>query len=222
VLNPAVQPKGLLVVGVVGRIKQADLTDDTAQGAVYYPYIYRPDSNIFVVIRGSVMPEALKAGLENIVRRIDPNLAVNEVQSMDDRISASLIDRRSPALLSGMFSAIALVLITVGTYGVLSYAVAQRRREIAIRMALGARSEQIQGHFFSLASRLLAGGVSLGSCGTWVTARAMQAILFHVAAHDLVILAGSASMIAVVALAACLLPAHRAARISPMQALADQ
>jgi hypothetical protein len=220
--EPGSPAEGFIVVGVVGRIKQADLTDDTAQGAVYYPYIYRPDSNIFVVVRGSVMPEALKAGLENIVRRIDPNLAVNEVQSMDDRISASLIDRRSPALLSGMFSAIALVLITVGTYGVLSYAVAQRRREIAIRMALGARSEQIQGHFFSLASRLLAGGVSLGLCGTWVTARAMQAILFHVAAHDLVILAGSASMIAVVALAACLLPAHRAARISPMQALADQ
>jgi len=220
--EPGSAAEAFTVVGVVGSIKQAALTEDTAQGAVYYPYIYRPDSNIFIVVRGSVMPEALKAGLQNIVRRIDPNLAVNEVQSMDDRISASLIDRRSPALLSGMFSAIALVLITVGTYGVLSYAVAQRRREIAIRMALGARSEQIQGHFFSLALRLLAGGVGLGLCGAWVAGRAIQAILFHVAAHNLVILAGSASMIAVVAFAACLLPAHRAARISPMQALADQ
>jgi predicted permease len=221
-VEPGSAAEAFTVVGVVGSIKQAGLTDDTAQGAVYYPYIYRPDSNIFVVVRGSVAPEALKAGLQNVVRRIDPNLAVNEVQSMDDRISATLIDRRSAALLSGIFSAIALVLITVGTYGVLSYAVAQRRREIAIRMALGARSEQIQGHFFSLALRLLAGGVSLGLCGAWVTGRAMQAILFHVAAHSLGILAGSASMIAVVALTACLLPARRAAQISPMQALADQ
>jgi ABC-type antimicrobial peptide transport system permease subunit len=175
-----------------------------------------------VVVRGSVTPGALKAGVQHVVRQIDPNLAVNEVQSMDDRISASLIDRRSPALLSGIYSAIALVLVTVGTFGVLSYAVAQRRREIAIRMALGARSEQIQGHFFSLALRLLAGGVSLGLCGARVTGRAMQTILFHVAAHNLVILAASASIIGMVALAACLLPAHRAARISPMQALADQ
>jgi predicted permease len=221
-VEPGSAAEAFTVVGVVGSIKQAGLTDDTAQGAVYYPYIYRPDSNIFVVVRGSVAPEALKAGLQNVVRRIDPNLAVNEVQSMDDRISATLIDRRSAALLSGIFSAIALVLITLGTYGVLSYAVAQRRREIAIRMALGARSEQIQGHFFSLALRLLAGGVSLGLCGAWVTGRAMQAILFNVAAHSLGILAGSASLIAVVALTACLLPARRAAQISPMQALADQ
>lgn len=168
------------------------------------------------------MPEAPKAGLENEVRRVDPNLAVNEVQSMDDRISASLIDRRSPALLRGMFSAIALVLITAGTYCVLSYAVAQRGREIAIRMALRSRSEQIRWHFFSLALRLLAAGVSLGLCGAWVTGRAMQAILFHVAVHSPVILAASASIIAVIALAPCLLPAHRAARISPTQALADQ
>jgi predicted permease len=220
--EPGSAAEAFTVVGVVGSIKQAGLTDDTAQGAVYYPYMYRPDPDIFVVMRGSAMPGTLKAGVQNVVRRIDPNLAVNEVQSMDDRISASLIDRRSPALLSGIFSAIALVLIMVGTYGVLSYAVAQRRREIAVRMALGARSEQIQGHFFSLALRLLAGGVSLGFCGAWVTGRAMQAILFHVPAHNLVILAASASIIATVALAACLLPAHRAARISPMQALADQ
>jgi predicted permease len=220
--QPGSDAEAFTVVGVVGRIKQAGLTDDTAQGAVYYPYIYRPDNNIFIVLRGSIGPETLKAGLESVVRQIDPDLAVNQIQSMNDRISASLIDRRSPALLSGIFSGIALLLIAVGTYGVLSYAVAQRRREIAIRMALGARPEEIQGQFFSLALRLLTGGAILGLLGAWITGRAMQAILFHVPAHNWAILAGSASIIAVVALAACLLPAHRAARISPMQALADQ
>jgi ABC-type antimicrobial peptide transport system permease subunit len=138
------------------------LTDDTPQGAVYYPYIYRPDFNIFVVVRGGVRLESLKAILQRTVRQIDPDLTVNEIQSMNDRISASLIDRRAPALLSGIFSGIALLLITVGTYGVLSYAVAQRRREIAIRIALGARPERIQRHFVSLALRLLAVALLLG------------------------------------------------------------
>ncbi len=209
------------VVGVVGRIKQTGLTDDTAQGAIYYPYIYRSDSNIFVVLRGSVRPEALNAGLQRVVRQIDPNLAVNGIQSMNDRISASLIDRRSPALLSGIFSGLALLLVGVGTYGVLSYAVAQRRCEIAIRMALGARPSEIQRQFLLLALQLLAGGASLGLFGAWFTGRAMNAILFHVPAHSPVILAGSVCIIVVVAFAACLLPAHRAAQILPIQALAE-
>ena len=209
------------VVGVVGRIKQAGLTDDTAQGAIYYPYIYRPESNIYVVVRGSSGPETLKAGLQKVVRQIDPDLAVNETRSMNERIAASLIDRRSPALLSGIFSGIALLLIAVGTYGVLGYAVAQRRREIAIRMALGAAPQEIRRQFFALALRLLAGGAVLGLIGAWVTGRAMQSILFHVRANSSAILAGSAGVIAIVALVACLVPAQRAARISPIEALAD-
>ena len=220
--QPGNDAEAFTVVGVVGSIKQAGLTDDTAQGAIYYPFIYRADPNVFIVVRGGVTPESLKAVLQRTVRQIDPALAVNEIQSMNDRISASLIDRRAPALLGGIFSAIALLLITVGTYGVLSYAVAQRRREIAIRMALGARPEKIQRHFFGLAFRLLAGGIAVGLCGAWIAGRAIEAVLFHVTAHDPLILAASTSTIAVVALAACLLPARRAASISPLKALADQ
>ena len=209
------------VVGVIGSVKQADLTDDAAQGAVYYPYIYRPESNIFVAVRGGVQPESLGMALQRAARRIDPDLAVNDIRPMDDRIAASLVTRRSPALLGGIFSGIALLLIAIGTYGVLSYAVTQRRREIAVRMALGARPEQIRGQFLSLAVRLLAGGTIVGVAGAWLTGRAMQALLFQVPAHSPAILAGSAGIIAVVSLAACLLPAHQAARISPTQALAD-
>jgi len=220
--EPGPDAEAFTVVGVVGSIKQAALTDDEAQGAVYYPYIYRPDSNIFVAVRGSVTPDSLGQALERATREIDPELPVNDIESMDDRIDASLVARRSPALLAGIFSGIALLLIAIGTYGVLSYAVAQRRREIAVRMALGARPEQIRGQFLSLALRLLAGGTMLGVVGAWLTGQAMQAVLFHVPAHSPAILAGSAGLIAVVSLAACLLPAQRAARMSPVQGLGDQ
>jgi len=210
------------VVGVVGSVKQAGLTEDTAQGAVYYPYVYRADNNIFVAVRGSVPPDSLGSALRRSARQIGPELAVNDIQSMDERIAESLVARRSPALLGGIFSGIALLLIAIGTYGVLSYAVAQRRREIGVRVALGARPEQIRAQFLSLALRLLAAGMIVGLAGAWVTGKAMQAVLFHVPAHSPAILAGAAGVIAAFSLVACLQPSRRAARISPMRALADQ
>jgi predicted permease len=210
------------VVGVVGSIKQSGLTDDAAQGAVYYPYIYRPESNVFVAVRGSVQPASLQTAFGKAARRIDPELAVADIQTMDDRIAESLVAQRSPAVLGGTFSGIALLLIAIGTYGVLSYAVAQRRREIGVRMALGARPEQIGGHFLWLALRLLAAGTIIGMTGAWITGQAMRSVLFHVPAHSPAILTGSAAVIAAISLFACLLPARRAARISPIQALADQ
>ena len=209
------------VVGVVRAVKQAGLTDSTTQGAVYYPYIYRPDSNIFVVARGSLPPESLALGLQRAVRQIDPELSVNDLRSMDTRIADSLVARRSPALLAGLFAGIALLLVAVGTYGVLSYAVAQRRREIGVRMALGARPQQIRRQFLLLTFGLLAGGTALGLTGAWLTGHAMQTVLFQVPALDAGLLAGVAGVMALTSLVACLLPAHRAAHISPMQALAD-
>ena len=112
---------------------------------------------------------------------IDPELPVHDLRSMDDRIADSLVAQRSPAWIGGIFSLIAVLLIAVGTYGVLSYAVAQRRREIGVRMALGARPDQIRGQFLALALRLLAGGTILGSIGAWLAGRAMRTMLFQVA-----------------------------------------
>ena len=99
---------------------------------------------------------------------------------MDTRIADSLITRRSPALLAGIFAGVALLLAAIGTYGVLSYAVAQRTREIGIRMALGAQREQIGAQFLSLGLRLLAAGTILGLIGAWLAGRAMQSVLFDV------------------------------------------
>jgi predicted permease len=210
------------VVGVVGGAKQTGLTEDEAQGAIYYPYAFRFEDSVFVAVRTSLPPESLGLTLQRVVRQIDADIPVNDLRSMDTRIADSLVARRSPALLAGLFSGIALLLTAVGTYGVLSYAVAQRRREIGVRMALGAQPRQIRSQFLSLSLRLLGGGTLLGLIGAWQAGRAMRTVLFHVPPLDLSILAGAACVMAVVCLAACLLPSQRAARISPMQTLSEE
>ena len=215
------EEEAFTVVGVVSSAKQAGLTEDTAQGAVYYPYIHRPDSRFYVVVRAAAVPESLGRTLESVVRQIDPELAVSDLRSMDDRIADSLLVRRSPALLAGLFSGMALLLTVIGTYGVVSYAVTQRRREIGVRVALGARPAQIRRHFLRLALRLAVGGTLLGSMGAWLAGKTMQAVLFHVRALDGMTLAGAAVIVLLASLVACLLPARRAARISAMQALAE-
>jgi hypothetical protein len=210
------------VVGVVGAVKQAGLTDDAAQGAIYYPYALRTDDSLFVVLRTSLPPESVAPALQTIVRQTGRDAIITDVRSMETRISDSLIARRAPTLLATLFSAIALFLTAIGTYGILSYAVAQRRREIGIRMALGARPQQIRGQFLALGLRLLAAGTMLGVAGAWVTGRAMRNLLFHVPPFHVATLAGTACIIGLVSLVACLAPAHQAARISPTEALADE
>ncbi|MEO8131728.1 MAG: ADOP family duplicated permease, partial [Bryobacteraceae bacterium] len=160
--EPAPDAKPFTVVGVVGAVKQAELRDQAAQGAVYYPYALRSDDNLFVVVRSGLLPESLGPTLQRLLREIDPELPVNDLRSMDARIGDSLVAQRSPALLAAIFSLIALLLTAVGTYGVLSYAVAQRRREIGVRIALGARPGQIRGQFLALALRLMAAGTLIG------------------------------------------------------------
>jgi predicted permease len=209
------------VVGVVGAVKQAGLTDDTAQGAIYYPYALRTDDHLFAVVRTSLPPESMGPVLQTIVRQTGPEVAINDLRSMETRISDSLVLRRAPSLLAAIFSAIALLLTAVGTYGILSYAVAQRTLEIGIRMALGARPQQIRGQFLALGLRLVAAGTILGVMGAWMTGRAMRNLLFHVPPFHMATIVGAACIIGVVSLVASLMPSQRAARISPMQALAD-
>jgi len=209
------------VVGVVGAAKQAGLTEDEAQGAIYYPFVFRVPDGVFVTVRTTQSPESLGLALQKVVRQIDPDIPVDDIRSMDTRIADSLVARRSPALLASLFSSIALLLTAIGTYGVLSYAVSQRRREIGVRMALGAQPSQIRSQFFFLSLRLLACGTSLGAIGAWQAGRAMRSVLFHVPPLSVAILAAAATVIALVCLAACLLPAQRASRISPIEALSE-
>ncbi len=208
------------IVGVVGSVKQAGLTDEVAQGAVYYPYAFHGD-DFFVVARSNLPPQLLGQTLQGVVRQIDPDLPVNDLRTMEARVTGSLADRRTPALLAVLFSAIALLLTAIGSYGVLSYAVEQRRREIGVRMALGAQPRQIRNQFLLLALRLLACGVVLGGIGAWLAGRAMQSMLFRVPSFDPQILSGAAVVMGLVSIAACLVPSYRAARTSPVEALRE-
>ena len=213
--------EALTIVGVVGGVKQAGLTENEAQGAIYYPYAFRIGDSVFVTVRTSLPPESLGLTLQKAVRQIDADVPVDDLRSMNTRIADSLVARRSPATLAGLFSAIALLLTSIGTYGVLSYAVAQRRREIGVRIALGAQPGQIRIQFLSLSLRLLTAGTVLGLIGAWQAGRAMRSLLFQVPPLNVAVLAAAACVTAAVCLAACLVPSQRAAQVSPMEALAE-
>jgi predicted permease len=210
------------IVGVVGAVKQAELTEPQGQGAVYLPFMDSGGINLFVVARTSQRPEAFSETLQKLVRAANPDMAIDNLRSMDTRIADSLISRRSPALLAGIFASVALLLAAIGTYGVLSYAVAQRRREIGIRMALGAQREQIGAQFLSLGLRLLAVGTIFGLIGAWLAGRAMQSVLFNVPALPIAALLGTALVMSIVSLVACVIPARRATKVDPISVLRSE
>jgi predicted permease len=206
------------VVGVVGPVKQAELTEPQGQGAVYVPFRDRA-TNVFVVTRTSQRPEAFTDSLRQMVRATDPELAIDDIRSMDTRIADSLVARRSPAVLAGIVAGVALLLAAVGTYGVLSYTIAQRRRETGVRMALGAQTHHIRTQFLLLGLRLLAAGILLGVMGAWAAGKGMEGVLFGVPKLHFATLLGTALVMTAVSLVACLIPVRRASRVDPMSAL---
>ena len=207
------------IVGVVGTVKQRDLTDTTPLGTVYYPYKFRPSTNMVITIRTPMAPESLGSSLQKLVLSLDPELPVDDIKVLQARIDDGLVGRRSPAVLASVFAAVALLLAAIGTYGVLAYAVGQRKREIGVRMALGALPSQVLQQFLSLGTKLLAIGVILGALGAWGTGIAMQSVLYDVQPLHLGIIATTAGLLSLVVLVATLLPSHRASRVSPMEAL---
>jgi predicted permease len=207
------------VVGVVGAVKQLELTETNDTGAVYFPYIQMFSRDYFLVARTSLPPELLADTLRRVVRQTDPDIPLSDIRSMQTRIDDSLMTRRSPAVLSGVFAGVALLLAAVGTYGVLSFAVSQRVREIGIRMALGALPQQVLAGFLGLGTRLLLIGIVLGAVGALATGRAMQAVLFDVGAFQAGVFGATALTMLLVVLLACYIPARRAASVDPMVAL---
>lgn len=210
------------VVGVIRPVRQAGLTDETAQGAVYYPVSLWDDSRLFLVLRTSAEPERFSPALMKLVRSADPELPMSDIRTMEMRVDDSVTAYRSAVWLAGIFSTIALLLTAVGTYGVMSFAVEQQRREIGLRMALGARPGDVARQFLLLALKLFVAGAVLGVIGVWSTGWLMESLLFHIPAFYPAAVAGALGSILLVSTMACLLPSLRASRVSPLEVMTER
>jgi predicted permease len=208
----------LSIVGVVGEVKYRGLPENpTADPDIYLPFVERNSQYAFAV-RTTVPPSSLVAPLRAIVRGADPSIPIYQVASMEEQIKGQTSQSRFTMWLMGVFAAVALSLSVVGIYGVMSYLVSQRTREIGIRLALGAGGGDILRLVVGNGARLIAGGILIGLVASFALQRLVSSLLFGVTAAD----AASAIAVAVlaaVALLACYLPALRATRVDPLHAL---
>jgi predicted permease len=211
------EENAITIVGVVGEVKQGSLTENSGHGAVYFPH--NGAFSFSLIVRTALPPEALAPAVRKAILEIDPGQPIDDLKPLQTLIDDSLVAHRSPAILAALFSAVALLLAALGTYGVLAYSVGQRQREIGVRMALGAQPHQILVQFLGLGSILLGIGLALGLVGTWATGLAMQSLLFGVGPMNLCVLAATAGVLLGVVFVALYLPSRRAARTDPNIAL---
>ncbi|HEY2394916.1 MAG TPA: ABC transporter permease [Rudaea sp.] len=216
--DPA-KTKWMTIVGVVGTVKRDRLSEQTSKETIYVYYKQQPDSLATLALRTDMAPAALVAPLRAVLRRIDPDQPVFDIKTMSERIALSLDDRRTPMLLLMLFAGVALALSAVGIYGVLAFAVALRTGEIGVRLSLGAQRSDILRLVLRDGGRLTALGLGLGLAGAIAIGLAMRAQLFGVGVADPATLLGVVLLIGATALVACWLPARRAARITPIEAL---
>ncbi len=208
----------LSIVGVVGEIKYRGLPDNpTADPDIYLPFVEQ-DAQLGLAIRASVPPSSLVAPIRAAVRTADPSIPVYSVSSMDDLIADQTSQSRFTMWLMGVFAAIALSLAVIGIYGVMSYLVTERTREIGIRLALGAGSRDILRLVVDNGARLIGAGLALGIVASFALQRLVRSMLFGVTAADAASV-GAVVLLATVALVACYVPAARAARVDPLRAL---
>jgi putative ABC transport system permease protein len=159
------------------------------------------------------------ANVRAAFHEVDPDIAIASVQPLPAVIDASLQQERALAVLANGFAALALVLTSVGIYGVISYAVTRRAREIGIRIALGARRGQVSRMLLREIGAIALAGVAVGGAGAYAASRALHGMLFGIAPGDWSMTAGAAALLGTIAAAAAYLPARRAARLDPMTAL---
>jgi predicted permease len=221
--KPSPNQRFITVVGVVGETRMAGLVaSDTRAGTYYFPISQSAVRTMTLAVRGSGSdPLALTPSIRRVLASIDPELPLYSVRSMDDRISESLVDRRTPMMLAVAFGLVALFLAAIGLYGVLAYQVTQRTKEIGIRMALGSQPREIFGLVLREGVWLLASGFVAGTAGALAIGRAMESQLYGVGATNPVVIGTVALVLGLVALAACAVPARRAARIDPLIALTE-
>jgi predicted permease len=206
------------VVGLLGDIKNDSLAK-AAQPEIFLPYPQLPSATLYLSVRSSMDVRGLVSALRTQIAAINPSQPLNDIQSMDERLESSSAQTRSMMLLIGVFSATALILAVVGIYGVIAYSVAQRTQELGIRIALGASDADILKLVVGNGLKLAGVGILIGVVASVGLTRLMASFLYKTSATDLLTFAGSAFVFALVAAVASYLPARRAMRISPTDAL---
>ncbi|MGB0034187.1 MAG: FtsX-like permease family protein, partial [Candidatus Acidiferrales bacterium] len=206
------------IVGIVGDVKQFGL-DRPARPEMYITEFQKGWGNLAVVVRSKTPPSSLASAVAAQVEALDKDLPVYRVETMEEIITRSVGDRRFSTYLFTLFASLALILATVGIYGVMSYTVAQGTREIGIRMALGAKRADVLRLVLGMGMRGVLLGVGLGIGGAVLLTRYLASLLFSVNPIDPATFTAVAILLSVVAFAACYIPARRAMRVDPMVAL---
>ena len=217
------------IVGVVGHVKQwgpDETTSSPVLAQCYFPISQLSDevmpllgSNLGIVLRSAGSPQAQVAPVRRALEQYNSQAVMYESETLDSVISGSLAARRFAMTLLGVFAALALIMCCVGVYGVISYLAGQRTREVGVRMALGARRQDVLRMVLAEAAKVELLGVAVGLVAALALTRLMTKLMFGISAHDPLTFAGAAILLILVALAACAIPAWRASRLDPMMAL---
>ncbi len=213
----------LTIVGVAGAVRHSDLATSEQRGEIYLPHAQSPDRLVYLVARAAGQsPTALTPVIRDQIKTLDPDQPVSEVMTMEERLARSLDQSRSSMQLLAVFAAVAVLLAAVGIYGVVSYSVAQRIREIGIRMALGAGKKDILRQVVGKGMLFVLIGVAVGLAIAFGLTRLLSSLLYEISVVDPVTFLGVALLLTLVALAATLLPARRAAAMEPVRALREE
>jgi len=215
------EPVTAEIIGVVGAVRVNNLRQDGAP-TMYHPFAQAAARTMRIAIRSNGDTAGVVSAFRNVVGRLDPNLPIVDLDTMEALIADSVAGDRVVTASLTLFATVALTLAVVGLYGVLAYYVAQRRREIGVRLAIGARQSKILGWILKRGMALVAIGIALGVAGAFAATRLIESLLFGVESVDLVTFVGVSALFAVVALIACLFPAWRATRVDPVIALSAE
>ena len=213
------QPNWVQIVGVIGDVKYNGLAD-VVQPALYLPIAQNPMRSLSLIVKTETAdPSSLTAMLREEISKLDPEMPIAQINTMEERLATALAQPRFRTWLIALFALIALALACIGIYGVMSYSVTQRTHEIGVRMALGAQARDVQRMVIKQGLTVIAAGVLIGLAASLGLTRLMSSLLFGVAATDLWTYMATASLLALTALIACYLPARRATKVDPMEAL---
>jgi predicted permease len=209
------------IVGVVEDVRERAL-HLPAEPAMYIPHAQRPEEDGYLIVRTSGDPQLLVPALRAAVAEIDATLPISDVRTLEEVMAQGLSERRLATSLFGVFSLVSLGLAAIGLYAVISYTVLQRRQEIGIRMALGARAQQVIRSVVGQGLGLIGAGVAAGVLAALVLGRLLSALLFGIDATDPITFAGTALLLVAIALLASIVPALRAARLDPASVLRSE